>query len=232
MLCAPFIGTFFGVEWNDLFNTTVFPLLFDPMTDVMQMMLLSCGLGIVHMYTGIIVKMYMCFRDGDPQSAIFDQLSWMLLLTGLILLFAAPAIKTVSLVLIALGGGMLLLFSGRSVKNPILRLGKGLSALYNITGYLSDILSYVRIFALGLVSGAMGMVFNLIGIVIGFILAAALLIALHMFSLFINTLGAFAHTARLQFIEFFGKFYEADGVKFKPLAMNTDTVNVIDSGAE
>ena len=62
--------------------------------------------------------------------------------------------------------------------------------------------------------------------------AAALLIALHMFSLFINTLGAFAHTARLQFIEFFGKFYEADGVKFKPLAMNTDTVNVIDSGAE
>jgi len=127
-----------------------------------------------------------------------------------------------------------------------MRLGKGLSALYNITGYLSDILSYVRIFALGLVSGAMGMVFNLIGgmvydalgglgiigIVIGFILAAALLIALHMFSLFINTLGAFAHTARLQFIEFFGKFYEADGVKFKPLAMNTDTVNVIDSGAE
>ena len=246
MLCAPFIGTFFGVEWNDLFNTTVFPLLFDPMTDVMQMMLLSCGLGIVHMYTGIIVKMYMCFRDGDPQSAIFDQLSWMLLLTGLILLFAAPAIKTVSLVLIALGGGMLLLFSGRSIKNPVMRLGKGLSALYNITGYLSDILSYVRIFALGLVSGAMGMVFNLIGgmvydalgglgiigIVIGFILAAALLIALHMFSLFINTLGAFAHTARLQFIEFFGKFYEADGVKFKPLAMNTDTVNVIDSGAE
>ena len=149
-------------------------------------------------------------------------------------------------VVIALGGGMLLLFSGRSIKNPVMRLGKGLSALYNITGYLSDILSYVRIFALGLVSGAMGMVFNLIGgmvydalgglgiigIVIGFILAAALLIALHMFSLFINTLGAFAHTARLQFIEFFGKFYEADGVKFKPLAMNTDTVNVIDSGAE
>ena len=56
--------------------------------------------------------------------------------------------------------------------------------------------------------------------------------SMHMFSLFINTLGAFAHTARLQFIEFFGKFYEADGVKFKPLAMNTDTVNVIDSGAE
>ncbi len=246
MLCAPFIGTFFGVDWNKLFNTDIFPLLFDPMTDVMQMMLLSCGLGLVHMYTGIIVKMYMCFRDGDPQSAIFDQLSWMLLLTGLILLFAAPAIKTVSLVLIILGGGMLLLFSGRSVKNPILRLGKGLSALYNITGYLSDILSYVRIFALGLVSGAMGMVFNLIGgmvgdafgglgiagIIIGFLFAAVLLIVLHLFSLFINTLGAFAHTARLQFIEFFGKFYEADGVRFRPLCMNTETVNIMDKASD
>lgn len=246
MLCAPFIGTFFGMEWNDIFSTTIFPLLFDPMTDVMPMMLLSCGLGLVHMYAGIIAKMYMCFRDGDWQSAIFDQLSWMLLLTGLVLLFAAPAIKTAALVLIILGGGMLLLFSGRSAKNPIIRLGKGFSALYNITGYLSDILSYVRIFALGLVSGAMGMVFNLIGgllykafgglgvpgVIIGLIIAGFLLIVLHLFSLFINTLGAFAHTARLQFIEFFGKFYEADGVRFKPLGMNTRTVNIVDDAAE
>ncbi|MBE5785737.1 MAG: V-type ATP synthase subunit I [Clostridiales bacterium] len=235
-LCGPFIGTFFGMNWNDMFNTTIFPLLFDPMVDVMPMMLLSCGLGLAHMYTGIIVKMYMCFRDGDPQSAIFDQLSWMLLLTGLILIFVAPnqTIKTVAIVLTALGGGMLLLFSGRSKKNPFMRIGSGLGALYNITGYLSDILSYVRIFALGLVSGAMGMVFNLIGgmvhdafgglgvagAVIGTILAAAVLLVLHVFSLFINTLGAYAHCARLQFIEFYGKFYEADGREFKPLRFN------------
>lgn len=237
-ICGPFIGTFFGMNWNDMFHTDIFPLLFDPMVDVMPMMLLSCGLGLVHMYTGIIVKMYMCFRDGDPQSAIFDQLSWILLLTGLILLFALPALKTVALVLTILGGGMLLLFSGRSKKNPILRVGSGLGALYNITGYLSDILSYVRIFALGLVSGAMGMVFNLIGgmvydafgglgvvgVVLGCILAGAVLLVLHVFSLFINTLGAYAHCARLQFIEFFGKFYEADGRAFKPLRFNTRNV--------
>ena len=60
------------MNWNHMFHTDIFPLLFDPMVDVMPMMLLSCGLGLVHMYTGIIVKMYMCFRDGDPQSAIFD----------------------------------------------------------------------------------------------------------------------------------------------------------------
>ena len=238
MICGPFIGTFFGIAWNDIFHTDIFPLLFDPMIDVMPMMLLSCGLGLVHMYAGIIMKMYMCFRDGDPQSAIFDQLSWMLLLTGLIMIFALPGLKIVAIVLTALGGGMLLLFSGRSKKNPILRLGSGLGALYNITGYLSDILSYVRIFALGLVSGAMGMVFNLIGgmvydafgglnvvgVILGVIFAGVILVALHVFSLFINTLGAYAHCARLQFIEFFGKFYEADGREFKPLRYNARNV--------
>jgi V/A-type H+-transporting ATPase subunit I len=165
----------------------------------------------------------------------------MLLLTGLIGIFAFPALKTASIVLTALGGGMLLIFSGRPSKNPIKRLTKGFGALYGITGYLSDVLSYVRIFALGLVSGAMGMVFNLIGsliydalgglgipgVIIGVILSGVVLMALHVFSLFINTLGAFAHTARLQFIEFFGKFYEAGGVKFKPLSENTKNVQLL-----
>lgn len=240
-LCGPFIGSFFGMDWDTVFGTAnMFPLLFDPMVDVMQMMILSCSLGLIHMFVGIGIKMYMCFRDGDWQSAIFDQLSWMLLLVGLIALFAFPSIKTVALVLIILGGGMLLLFTGRPSKNPVKRLFKGFGALYNITGYLSDILSYVRIFALGLVSGAMGMVFNLIGsliynalgglgvigIILGVILAAGVLAALHAFSLFINTLGAFAHTARLQFIEFFGKFYEAGGLEFKPLSEKTKNVEL------
>jgi V/A-type H+-transporting ATPase subunit I len=241
-LCGPFIGSLFGMDIDTVLGTgNLFPLLYDPMSDVMEMMILSCGLGLVHMFAGIITKMYMCFRDGDWQSAIFDQLSWMLLLTGLIGIFAFPALKTASIVLTALGGGTLLIFSGRPSKNPIKRLTKGFGALYGITGYLSDVLSYVRIFALGLVSGAMGMVFNLIGsliydalgglgipgVIIGVILSGVVLMALHVFSLFINTLGAFAHTARLQFIEFFGKFYEAGGVKFKPLSENTKNVQLL-----
>ena len=242
ILVSPFIGTFFGMDFDAVLGTAnIFPLLFDPMIDVMQMMILSCGLGLVHMFTGIGIKMYMCFREGDWQSAIFDQFSWMLLLVGLIGIFAFPQLKTAATVLALVGAGILLIFSGRSQKNPIKRVTKGLSTLYNITGYLSDILSYVRIFALGLVSGAMGMVFNLIGslvydalgglgiigVIIGVILAAGILLLLHVFSLFINTLGAFAHTARLQFIEFFGKFYESDGVAFKPLAEKTKNVELV-----
>ncbi len=240
-ICGPFIGTLFGVDWNVIFGTTgVFPLLFDPMVDVVPMMALSCGLGLVHMFTGLIVKMHMCFRDGDWQSAIFDQLSWILLIVGILVFALLPAAKIAAFVLIGFGGGMLLLFSGRAKKNPVARIGKGLSALYGITGYLSDLLSYVRIFALGLVTGAMGMVFNLIGklifdafaglgvpgIVLGVIFAGAILVVLHVFSLFINTLGSFAHTARLQFVEFFGKFYESNGLAFKPLGEHTKNVQL------
>ena len=63
-----------------------------------------------------------------------------------------------------------------------------------------------------------------VGAILGCILAGAVLLVLHVFSLFINTLGAYAHCARLQFIEFFGKFYEADGHEFKPLRFNTRNV--------
>lgn len=242
-ICGPFIGSLFGLDFDTVFGTTaldLFPLLFDPMVDVMQMMVLSCALGLIHMFAGIILKMYMCFRDGDWQSAIFDQLSWMMLIVGIIVFATLPAAKTVALALIALGGGMLLLFSGRPSKNPVKRIGKGLGALYGITGYLSDVLSYVRIFALGLVTGAMGMVFNLIGklvydaftglgvpgIIIGVLFSGAILGALHVFSLFINTLGSFAHTARLQFVEFFGKFYESNGFAFRPLGRETKNVQL------
>lgn len=240
IICGPLIGTFFGISWNDLFGLAngPFPLILDPIKDVLEMMILCCALGLLHMFTGIITRMYMCFKRGDPASAIFDHFSWMLLIIGLVILLAFPAAKTAGMAAAGVGGGMLLLFSGRSKKNPIKRIGSGLSALYNITGYLSDTLSYVRIFALGLVSGAMGMVFNLIGgmlagafggvagAVISTLLAAALLVVLHLFSLFINTLGTYAHCARLQFIEFFGKFYEADGLEFKPLQYNTRHVYV------
>jgi len=88
------------------------------------------------------------------------------------------------------------------------------------------------------VSGAMGMVFNLIGgmiydglaglgvvgAIVGFILAAAVVVAMHAFSLFINTLGTYVLCDRLQYVEFFGKFYEANGLPFKPLGYTTKNV--------
>lgn len=140
---------------------------------------------------------------------------------------------------------MILFFKNRTTWNPIKRIVSGLGSIYGITSYLGDTLSYVRILALGLVGGAMGSVFNLVGgmvfsglsglgtvgTIIGFVIAAAVLAVLHAFSLFINVLGTYVHCARLQYVEFFGKFYEANGRLFKPLTLNTRYSN-LRGGAE
>ncbi len=238
-------GTFFGISWPDIFGAgTIFPLI-DPLKNIMTMIILCCAMGLFHMMFGIGVKIFMCVRDGDYMAAIFDHFSWMLLVLGLVALLASGYVSVSWLPLAAkimaiTGAAMILLFAGRTKKNIIKRVGGGLGALYNVTSYLGDTLSYVRILALGLVGGAMGMVFNMIGAmiynglavmgvvgaVIGVLLAGILLIVLHAFSLFINTLGSYVHCARLQFVEFFGKFYEANGEIFRPLGYNSKYVRI------
>lgn len=243
-ICGLFIGTFFGMDWQQLLGpSSPLPLLFNPMDQVMPMIFICCGLGLLQMFTGIAAKMYMCFRNGDPAAAIFDNFSWILIVLGIVgVIFAGdmPTVHTIAIVMAAVGGVMLLFFSNRSTKNPIKRMGTGFGQLYNITSWLGDTLSYVRIMALGLVTGAMGMVFNMIGgmlmdpsgkasfisIAVGFIAALILLSVMHLFSLFINTLGTYVHCARLQYVEYYGKFYEGDGIAFDPLGYNTKHVNV------
>ena len=134
----------------------------------------------------------------------------------------------------------LLLFKGREAKNPVGRTAQGLFELYPISGYLSDILSYSRLFALGVAPGVIATVFNdlcsmlmtspnIILKILGILIGSALLAALHAFGLAINTLGAFVHTARLQYVEFFGKFYEAGGRAFKPLGYRTKHVRITEN---
>ena len=150
--------------------------------------------------------------------------------------YHALYLDKVGLGLIVLGSAMVLLFKGRDKKNPISRLASGLGGLYGVTSYLSDILSYARLLALGIATGYLAMVFNTLcsmlmggsGVMkfVGFIIAVVLLIALHVFSIAINTLGTFVHCARLQYVEFFGKFYEEGGRAFKPLQYKTKHVQI------
>ena len=233
------IGTFFGVDFNRIFGTTgVFPLIMDPLSDPISMLILCFALGIVHMLCGYGIKVGMCFRNGDWQSAIFDSLSWMLIIVGIIvwllptLLSALPGwMSVVGLVMIGLGVLFILFFKGRKKRNPLSRMASGLGGLYDITGVLSDVLSYARLFALGIATGVIASVFNDIcgmlmggsGVLgaLGFVIGCVLLAALHVFNLGINTLGAFVHCARLQYVEFYGKFYEAGGREFRPLSYRT-----------
>ena len=117
----------------------------------------------------------------------------------------------------------LVLTQGRSQKNIFLKLGAGLASLYNITGILGDVLSYSRLLALGLATGVIANVINMVAKMalefpygIGYVVMIIVLLGGHAFNLFINTMGSYVHTSRLQYVEFFGKFFEGGGKLFSP----------------
>jgi len=238
IICGFLLGTFFGLDFDVIFGTTgVFPLIFDPLENAMGMLYLCCGLGIFHMICGIVIKIVNCIKAGDWAAAIFDNFAWILIVLGAVSLIAVPSLSTVGAVIAVIGVVLVLFFAGRSRPNFGKRLVKGAGSLYDVTSYISDTLSYARIFALGMATGVMGSVFNTLAsmlysgkhgvmFVIFLVLAMVLLVALHAFSMVINVLGTFVHTARLQYIEYFGKFYESGGRAFQPLAYRTKNVRI------
>ncbi|MDO4543893.1 MAG: V-type ATP synthase subunit I [Clostridia bacterium] len=236
------VGTFFGLTLNDKIG--IFPLLFNPMEDSMMMLGLCFGLGVIHILFGYVMKMKVAFMQKDWQTAIFDALPWIMIILGLVLYLVPslmgglpPIVQTIGLPLAGLGALIILLFKGRGKKNPIKRTISGLGELYNVSSLLADVLSYARLFALGIATGVIAQVFNdLCGMlmgssnpimaVLGFIIGCVLLVGLHLFNVAINTLGAFVHCARLQYVEFYGKFYEAGGREFLPLGYRTKYTNI------
>ena len=129
---------------------------------------------------------------------------------------------------LALVGAVLtVLTSGRSSKNISGKLGGGLYGLYNTaSGYLGDILSYSRLLALGLSTGVIATVINLLGTMPGnkiakLILFIGVFLLGHTANIAINLIGTYVHTNRLQYVEFFSKFYEGGGRSFTPLKADT-----------
>ena len=127
-------------------------------------------------------------------------------------------------------------FGGRGKKNIIMRIGGGLGKLYGVSGYLSDLLSYARLFGMGLATGVIGMVINLVSGMLWenpltMIFAVIVFVGGHVFNLAINALGAYVHSCRLQYIEFFSRFYEDGGREFKPLRAKTKYVDMVEKDA-
>ena len=219
-------GGIMTLVWGALYNTwfgfAPLPSLFDPVNNPMPVMGVCVALGAVHLFTGLGIAAYLNLRKGKVVDAIADQLSWAMLIIGLGLLVVLPDVGT----WVALGGvAIILCTSGRQqTNNPLKRLMSGLGALYGATGWISDLLSYMRLFGMGLATGVIGMVINQLvamvaGIpVAGYVLGPLLFVGGHLFNAGINILGAYVHSCRLQYIEFFGKFYEDGGQPFKPLS--------------
>ena len=142
------------------------------------------------------------------------------------------AVKIAKILALAAAVGIILT-NGRESKNPFKRILKGLYALYGISGYLSDVLSYSRLLALGLATGVIGSVINKMasmasGGFLGPVIFTVIVIVGHALNIGINALGAYVHTNRLQYVEFFGKFYEGGGSLFRPFKMNTKYYKIKD----
>ena len=180
------------------------------------------------------VKMAADIRAGHFWDAVFDQFSWMLIITGLGLMFLEPA-RTAGAVMAAAGAVIVLFTAGRAKKGVVGKIVGGFGGLYGITSYMSDILSYSRVLALSLATGIVGMVMNLLagmmqGSVIGFVFSLLVYAGGHVFNLAMGLLSAYVHDSRLQYIEFFNKFYEGGGYAFRPLQIDPRFVEVTGGG--
>lgn len=208
---------------------TALPALFTPLGDTIAILIGSMALGIVQIFTGMIVSVIYKCRNGDGRSALFEEGAWWLILIGIALMLLK--IGNIGGVPIVLCIGCLLLVLGQFAAKKSFTGGlAGLfGAVYNgVTGYFGDILSYTRLMALMLAGSIIATVFNTLGAVTGnpilFIIIAMLGNALN-FGL--NLLGCFVHDLRLQVLEFFGRFYKDGGKAFRPLDINTKYVDVI-----
>lgn len=195
-------------------------LLFNPLDDPMLFLVVSLAVGGVHIIAGMVIKFVLLCKDGKALDAVCDILPWWIIFGGIALIFVIST--KVGLIVAGVGALIIVLTHARQEKNIVVRLLKGLLGLYDITSYASDLLSYSRILALGLAAGVIGQVVNLVGTmggggIIGFVALIAACLIGHTLNLAINILGSFVHTSRLQYLEFFNKFYEDGGEKFEAL---------------
>lgn len=224
-----------------------YPLLPSPSNYPIITMIVSLALGILHLMAGVLCNARKLATRHDPLGVVFDALVWEVFFVGVILLAMKPAcdmimdnvdanlkqpqilalanapdLTMIGLYIIAGALIVVALTAGRNRKGIFGKALGGFGGVYGVINYFSDIVSYVRIFGLMLSGAVFGFIINQIGAMImtsaiGYVLAIILYIFAHLFNLALAVLGAYVHNSRLQYVEFFGKFYEGEGQLFAPL---------------
>ncbi len=237
-------GSFFGDAPASLYNLFTgsnitmaqmmkWPTL-DPQKDALVLMVISIAFGLVHILVGMGCKFYICFREKKYAEAFFDTGLWMLMLVGFAVLAVGMA---TSRIVLYIGAGIaiacavgLVLTQGRGKKGFGKVIG-GLASLYDVTSYISDLLSYSRLLALGLTTGVMAQVFNMLATmfgksVVGIIFLVVIMLVGHAINIGLNALGSYVHTMRLQYVEMFSKFYEGGGKEFEPFSLQSKYIKI------
>ncbi len=237
-------GSFFGdapaVLYNHFAGTNltmadILPYRFiDPQKDALMLMIISIAFGLVHILVGMGCKFYVCIKQNKYSEAFLDTGLWMLLLIGIAIL-SAGLITTKSVIYIGVGIAIacaigLILTQGRH-KKGFGKITGGFASLYDITSYISDLLSYTRLLALGLTTGVMAQVFNMLAVMLGnnalgIVFMIVILIFGHAINIGLNALGSYVHTMRLQYVEMFSKFYDGGGKEFEPFSLDSKYIKI------
>ena len=227
MVCGLLTGTCFGFNLYDI-QLPLFQSLKEAISlDNQQMFNLSLILGGVQIIFGMILKAVNQTIQFGFKYAVAT-IGWLFILVSTAIAFAAPGFMpmggTVHMVFLAIGVLMAYLYNSPE-KNVFVNIGLGLWDSYNMaTGLLGDVLSYVRLFALGLSGGILASVFNSLAVgmspdnvIAGPIVMVLIFVIGHAINMFMNVLGAMVHPMRLTFVEFFkNSGYEGGGKEYKP----------------
>jgi Archaeal/vacuolar-type H+-ATPase subunit I len=225
MLCGLLSGTFFGFNMYDLDIPFVQKMKGILYTDNSTMFTVSLCIGVVQILFGMGIKAVNLAIQCGFKFAL-STIGWLVLLitVGVVALAGLDFKSPVILAILIVAAVLIFLFNSPG-KNPLLNIGLGLWDTYNMaTGLLGDVLSYVRLFALGLSGGILANVFNSMAVgmapdnkVIGFIVMVLIFVIGHALNIFMNILGAIVHPMRLTFVEFFKNAgYAGGGMEYKP----------------
>ncbi len=235
LIWGALFGSYFGLGAAD---AKIFgPLWFNPLEDPLMMLVVCIVLGVIHLLAGYTYQAYYLIKQGKPWDAVFDVGLLYVLFVGVGMLALPMAIKSLPKIVSDVGlyvllGSLVAIFltGGRHKKGILGKITGGVGGLYGLVNLFSDVLSYARIFGIALAGGAIASAFNaILGVIIGipyagYPIAVVLGVFLHVFNLLISLLGAYVHNARLQFLEFYGKFYTGEGKQFTPMGEKTKYV--------
>lgn len=198
----------------------------------LDFLLFSFVIGLIQLLIGTFLYGMKLWYNKDYVSAVCDGFLWVYFIGMLAVWGVADNIglpKDILLYFVIAGGAAIVLTGGRKSSNIFAKIGVGLLSLYGIVDYLSATLSYSRLMALGLATGIIGFAMNLTAQVLGDVIpgVAGTIVMIffilfgHSLNIALSFLGAFVHSMRLQFIEFFGRFYTGGAPLFAPFMRKT-----------
>ena len=215
-----------GIVFGSAFGAD---LPFQPLSlskDLITIMILSIIFGVVQIMVGLSLGAYSNLKKKAYTDAYTSHLGWLAIITGIILYVLGSMVLNISWIA-TIGSSIAIIAAVAIVVVTVLTsenkwggLASGLYNLYGISGYVADVVSYTRLMALAVSGGSIASAFNML---VGFLPPVArftagifLIVALQGLNIFLSFLGAYVHGLRLQFVEFFGKFYDGGGHALKP----------------